>query len=247
MKSLVIASAPRSASTIMYRAARKALRHELQSDYPAPADTSGEVLQHVLVPEVRLDASAFEISMNFFNTHAEGYLWKHAGNPWTFLKGLESSAHNVLYLHRNPADCIYSLMHQNWIWPALILEHPEDVAALYDRCLQSPVSEIQMLEILPRVVDGVIAIQKLYQEVSDVTAHWDQATEDPGYFFKVLEDMGYNPHWHDYTSEDFRAHRAALMARRDTPLWSIIEKTCWIRGGDAYERAKERLKSMEHM
>lgn len=238
MKSLVIASAPRSGSTLTYRAVKRALAHELQTPWPDPAGMSGEILQHVLAPMSLPEPEVLAVSEKFFNAHVENYLWKHAGLPWAVGKGmLSDSGHNLLYLHRNPADCVYSLLERNWIWPVFVFDVPEDVKALYSRVENKALTDMEKLEVLPWVVDGVVAIQKLYRSIATKIISWDEVTSDPGSLYKVLESMGYNPGWHDYTSDGFRTVRGELLDRRRTALWQVAEKTCWIRGNDAEARA----------
>lgn len=236
MKSLVIASAPRSASTLIYAASKLALSHELNSDWAGHAASGGEVVAHNLVLDMPVKQAQVVVA-DFCVNHSEGFLWKHAANPW-LLKEVKPTGANLLYLHRNPADCVFHCLEMGWIWPALVLPVSEEVVALCKRVNDGPITRSLMVEILPWVVDGIIAAQTAYLDIADERIYWDHVTQDPGVLFTALENLGYHPRWHDYTSENFRSVKAKRLSCRETELWQIAEKVCWLRGDAAQARAR---------
>lgn len=244
MKSLLIAGAPRSGTTLTYRAVEKSLKHQLSTGWKEPANLSGEIIAHVLLPDKTAPTGYCTKITKKFVEKNNGVLWKHAAIPWHIVKSLENKQHNVLYVHRNPADCIYACLQRNWIWPAIVLPLPDDVKDLYNRLENKSIPENEMLEILPWVADGIITIQHLYRSIADATVHWDHITDDPKSLFTSLEELGYNPYWHDYTSSEFRDYRKKQFARRNSALWDIAEKTVWMRGKIAEDRAKAYLNSL---
>ncbi len=244
MKSLLIASAPRSGSTMTFRFVRDALPR-LDGKWPGTAAAfGGEVISHTILKDVNRTKER-PVVTRFLNEHKQGRILKDAGRLVPIARYLAKNpdAYNVLYIQRNPADCVHRLLNKKWIWPIGFPRTREHQMA-HERALRFVNTkdwEYRKLEIIPWLVDGVLAAQAIMSPLATETIYYEQLIKKPGTLFTRLESMGYEPNWFDYLTPEFKKARVQALAIRKTPLWEMIERCVWMRSPYAKKIAGQLL------
>jgi len=221
MKSLLIASLPKSSSTAAYANVAQATRHELRQIVPRGGEVIGLLDGYIEKLHGERDEQAL---LDHFRQYKDDCVIKDV--LATQLVPQLTSDFNVLCVHRNPADLLYLRLNRKaFPWEMMLLPEDErpDMSPFCMKVVQRSWIDI-IVDYKEPLARGILLGQKLLQEHADEVVQFDQLVTRPQVLWDAIRNLGYKADAHDYASKaKWQSTVKSRWAVRDTAEWKQLD------------------------
>ena len=206
MKSLMIASLPKSLSTPTYRNSARAV-----SLYQ-PLPKHGEVFSLLDSALVKLyEYGDVKAVADHLRKYSENCIVKDVLAPQAVVQVADDF--NVLVVQRPVADIVYLRLHRS--------PFPWEIRLVSDIEIQGTMPFLQAHRV--ELVDGVLRAQEMLRGAADQLCKYDDLVKDPEVLWGALEAMGYRAKRFNYADERWCNVAKARLSMRRSKEYKAIE------------------------